>query len=601
MKRAALFALAISMAIGLVSGGLYGDVASDYETLFGAEAKKISLSASKTDDAEFAAKLLSLSKDMTDSPEAQVFFWRKAVDFGSTGLGGYQTALDAIALLEKAEPDKTDLWIDKKLVIAQGRYIKTPSSKKKVAAQAYIEAIDAAADAKLASGKTSDATLLYSRAIALAIRIGASDRAAAISAKRKTVGATAAKNAKLKAMHAKLAKDPGDFKAREQLIILYIVERDDPSEAKKLLSDDLDDALRTYVTLASKSVGSLKDVACLDLGDWYFKTLNKNASAAGKPIILKRAKSYYQRFLKLHKKPDMQKIRVKMSLQTIDAAIAKMDAPPPPKALSKFRTLDLGKGVRMKLVLIKPGKFMMGVPTQPQTESSSSSYNESPQHEVTISAPFYMGVTEVTQKQYATLTGTNPSKNKFPTLPVDTVSWVNATEFCKALSAKNKALAYLPTEAQWEYACRAGSTTIFSFGDEVKFFGSYGWARENSKRTSHPVGKKKANAFGLYDMHGNIREWCSDAYSSSFYRNSPSVDPENLPRVSPSTPKSDPSSSYRSCVLRGGSSGDTGAYSTSTRRNGYSSRYTSYRNGFRIVLLTEPRKAAASTKKPGRK
>jgi len=449
------------MAIALVSGSVYGDAAGDYETLFGAEARKIAATASKTDDAEFAAKLVALGKDMTDAPDAQVFFWRKAIDFASTGAAGYKTALEAIALLQEAEPEKKDQWLDKKLLIAKGRYAKSPLAKKKAAARAYMELLDTTADAKLASGKSAEAKVLYTRAIALATYIGASDRAEAIGAKRKGVDVTAARDAQLKSLHAKLTKDPGDFIVRQQLVILYIVDRDAPAEAGKLLSDDLDEALRTYVTLAGKDVAELEEIACRDMGHWYYKTLYEKASATGKPIVLRRAQSYYQRFLTLQTKGDMQTVRVKMSLQNIDKALAelaKSKAPSPSKpkgiSLPKYRVLELGKGVRMKLVLIKAGKFMMGEPALP----NSSSYGESPPHEVTISKPFYMGLTEVTQLQYAAMGGGTPSRYKAAACPVDTVSWVNATAFCAALSRKTGAIVHLPTEAQWEYACRAGRT-----------------------------------------------------------------------------------------------------------------------------------------------
>jgi formylglycine-generating enzyme required for sulfatase activity len=166
----------------------------------------------------------------------------------------------------------------------------------------------------------------------------------------------------------------------------------------------------------------------------------------------------------------------------------------PPKEVN----LDLGGGVMMKLVLIPAGKFMMG--------------EGKDQHEVTISKPFYVGVTEVTQAQYEAVMGTNPSHFKGATNPVETVSWNDATEFCKKLSEKTRQAVRLPTEAEWEYACRAGTTSRFSFGDEDSALGDYAWHDDNSDRTTHPVGQKRPNAWGLYDMHGNVEEWCADWY-----------------------------------------------------------------------------------------
>ncbi|MBE3098690.1 MAG: formylglycine-generating enzyme family protein [Planctomycetes bacterium] len=192
----------------------------------------------------------------------------------------------------------------------------------------------------------------------------------------------------------------------------------------------------------------------------------------------------------------------------------------------------------MKLVLIPAGKFMMG--------------EGKDQHEVTISKPFYMGVTEVTQAQYEAVMGTNPSHFKGATNPVETVSWNDATEFCKKLSEKTRQTVRLPTEAEWEYACRAGTATAFSFGDSDSALGDYAWYTSNSGNTTHPVDQKKPNAWGLFDMHGNVWEWCADWWRRD-YPNGAVTDPQG--------PASGP---YR--VLRGGSWSSSPDYCRSAGR-----------------------------------
>ncbi|TKJ35005.1 MAG: hypothetical protein CEE38_16225 [Planctomycetes bacterium B3_Pla] len=185
-------------------------------------------------------------------------------------------------------------------------------------------------------------------------------------------------------------------------------------------------------------------------------------------------------------------------------------------------TENEGDGVTMEFVRIPAGEFMMGSPVG----ESGRRDNEGPQHRVKLTEPFYMLTTEVTQQQYIQIMGVNPSYFKGADNPVEMVSWNDAVEFCRKLSEKTGREITLPMEAQWEYACRAGTDTRFSFGENDQFLESYCWYGVNSDRKSHPVATKKPNAWGLYDMHGNVQEWCSDRFDSHYYSNSPSVDPK---------------------------------------------------------------------------
>ena len=245
---------------------------------------------------------------------------------------------------------------------------------------------------------------------------------------------------------------------------------------------------------------------------------------------------------------------------------------PSPKPL----TLDLGKGVTLKLVLIPAGKFVMGTP---KTEAGRDD-DESPQREVAISKPFYLGVYEVTQDQWRAVMGTEPWSGKAhvksgPGYPVGYLEWEDADRFCKTLSRKTGRRVVLPTEAQWEYASRAGSKAAYCFGDDLSKLDEYAWhlgnAWKRGEAYGHVVGLKKPNAWGLYDMHGNMYEWCRDWHSGDFLAKAKSVDPENTTDTG-----------FR--VLRGGSISSAAKYSRSGNRGGNSRGNKLYRVGFRVSI-----------------
>ena len=266
-----------------------------------------------------------------------------------------------------------------------------------------------------------------------------------------------------------------------------------------------------------------------------------------------------------------------------------------PSAPEAVLTNSLG----MKLVSIPAGDFQMGTHT-PLEEfvafgSNGSHPNEMPQHLVKISRPFYLGVTEVTQVEWKAVMGTDPWKGADhirdgADYPASCVTWEDATLFCNKLTARErnagqlgKAEVYrLPTEAEWEYACRAGTTGKFSFGNDSSVLNDFGWygglfgdGNAKAEPYAHQVGKKQANPWGLHDMHGNVCEWCQDVYDERFYARSPTSDPVN------------PSASGLR-VLRGGGWVVTALGCRSAERG--SSKYGLYgRNdlwGFRVVRGT---------------
>lgn len=167
----------------------------------------------------------------------------------------------------------------------------------------------------------------------------------------------------------------------------------------------------------------------------------------------------------------------------------------------------IGEGVKLELVLIPAGKFIMG---SPATEAWRKV--DETQHEVVLTKPYYMGKYEVTQEQWEVIMKNNPSVIKGANLPVTDVSWIECQEFIKKLNVKLGGGFRLPTESEWEYACRAGTITAFSFGKDFNIFN----ANVSDSRKDEPVavGSYNPNAFGLYDMHGNVYEWCEDWYGA---------------------------------------------------------------------------------------
>jgi formylglycine-generating enzyme required for sulfatase activity len=241
------------------------------------------------------------------------------------------------------------------------------------------------------------------------------------------------------------------------------------------------------------------------------------------------------------------------------------------------------------MLWIEGGTFMMGSPQevidQLNTETPTDSFfDEGPQHRVTITKGFWLGKYELTQAQWTSVMGMTPWSGKEyvqenPSHPAVYISWNDMQEFISSLNQGEGAEVYrLPTEAEWEYACRAGTETRWSCGDDESQLTNYAWYDDNARNVgenyAHGVGMKRPNPWGLYDMHGNVWEWCSDWYSDTYYSVSSSEDP-----TGPA------SGTWR--VLRGGSFYYLARYTRSALRNNYSPRYHRYSYfGARLVRQT---------------
>ncbi|NCR99331.1 MAG: serine/threonine-protein kinase pkn1 [Microcystis aeruginosa Ma_MB_F_20061100_S19] len=239
-----------------------------------------------------------------------------------------------------------------------------------------------------------------------------------------------------------------------------------------------------------------------------------------------------------------------------------------PKIIRQTETVIL-PNFNLEMVDIPAGKFNMG----------SNEYDqEKPIHEVIVPA-FQIGKYPITQAQYQAVMGTNPSRfSENPQNPVETINWFDAQEFCEKLSQLTGKNYRLPTEAEWEYACRAGTETQFSFGDDESQLGDYAWFRANSNNTPHSVGEKRPNPWGIYDMHGNVWEWCADSYHESY-----ADKPDNI-KENGSIPWTDNNITNASSIIRRGGSWFRDPLAHSSAYRGKCFAYVRIDNiGFRVV------------------
>ncbi len=229
---------------------------------------------------------------------------------------------------------------------------------------------------------------------------------------------------------------------------------------------------------------------------------------------------------------------------------------------------DANCNLGMKMIYVEGGSFMMGA-TSEQSDAAKS--DERPAHTVRLE-PYYIAECELTQAQWQKIMGNNPSYFKGESHPVDTVSWEDAQNFCRELSYITGKTYILPTEAQWEYAARGGK-----YRETTKYSGSYSvdavaWYETNSNGSTHPVKQKRPNKLGIYDMSGNVWEWCSDWYSSNYYSSSPQSNPEGA-------------LSGETRVLRGGGYHISSQYCRVSYRDYDMPSYRRNRSGFRVVCL----------------
>jgi len=490
-----MFRFVAALAIACLCGTVLVDAQGDYKMLFGQQEAKAA-GGSPDDAAAFAASLLKGAKATGDQKDLQLLLCRKAYEYGLKGPSGYPTAMEAARLLARLSPDTGGETRMMMLEVMQLTYSRSAPANRKRLGEELVAALVAAGD-QAVKKNPSEAVALYRRALGVAGG-AAPERRREILEKIQKVGSALEDQRRLAGLKAAVEARSDDVRARVNLILAYLGEFDDPAEAAKLVTGDLDESMRTYLPLTPKPLSELSEGVCLELAGWYL-ALGEKTTPANRRVLLERSDACCRRYLEIHKAND--KLRLKAT--AFQEQVLKAQAQDAVAGMARTMSLDLGRGVSMKLVLISPGKFIMG---SPKSETHRMPH-EGPQHEVIITRPFYMGIYEVTHEQYVAIMGSHKSVLKGASLPIDNVSWEDAVEFCRRVSARTGKTVRLPTEAEWEYACRAGTTTMYSFGDDPKLLRLYGWYHCPFPQ---PVGQKRPNPWGLYDMHGNLLELCSD-------------------------------------------------------------------------------------------
>jgi len=461
--------------------------------------------------AAFGKKLLQTGLETKDDLAARYVLFREAAAIAARA-GDIDTCTRAIAETA-ASFDIDELVTRGKTLAAAGSAARDPNALK-----AVIDAFLTLADDAVAIDNYDVAE----RGARAAERYARKARNAAFvadaRAKLKDITTLRAAHEKVAKAREVLATNPENPAANQTVGEFLCFTKGDWDAGLPHLARGSDETLKA---LAARELASPKDAdGQVALADQWREAADKESNEHRKSSLLARAAHWYETALpnltglaraKLEKQ--LEDVREAVAgtatvviagkgLVSKEQVIAARRAGVPP-----IIEIDLGRGVKMKMVYIPPGEFLMGSP------EGEGRPDEHPQHRVRITKGFYMGATEVTQAQWKAVMGTEPWKGKphtgkSPNAAANSVPWNAAIEFCKRLSRNTGRSSRFPTEAEWEYACRAGTTTPYYFGNDPSRLSEYAWYKANSDGRPHEVARKRPNRWGLFDMHGNVFEWC---------------------------------------------------------------------------------------------
>lgn len=573
------------------------------EELFAEELAEAKTSAAKTG---LAKELIRQAVDTQDDPAGRYALLQAAGKLAIEAVDA-ETALAAVDRMgESFELDA--LTMKFKVLRAVARKAKL-STQSKVVAQQALKLLDQAVEAD----DLSMAVELGKLGARAARKARQQTLAKQLAARTKQAEKLAKSHAEYEQVMAALDKNPGDPTANLAAGRYLCLVKGDWEKGVSYLALGNDPELKQLAIKELNGVGNPKaQVALADA--WW--NLAQTREGRDKHALMLRAGSWYE-----HAQTELASglLRVKVTkrldkIAAIGQPIPEATKKQPPLAVAPFDSKQaagyqfrwskhlrvpgtLTNSIGMKFVFIPPGEFEMGSDKEEidrlleevkQRKLAAWHFStvpsEGPQHRIRISRPFYLGVFEVTQAEYQRLMGANPSFYKTADLrgPVGSTSWNDARKFCQRLcdlpKEKIAGRVYrLPSEAEWEYACRAGTTTRYYFGQDDTHMDDYAWSRRNTLGSTRPVGLKRPNAWGLYDMHGNVWEYCADRFGLHYYGQSPPNDPTG------------PTSGGGTVSRGGGTFEADPIFYRSAYRLQRSEESRNASDGFRVALTIEPK------------
>jgi|GEM_PF-3054350 len=315
--------LTLCAVLGAWSAGAMADAKADFQTLFGEEIKRVVASRKPAEAAALAGQMMLAAESIKDRPDLHVMLWTNAADFGARDPSGYAAATKALKNLLQAKPDNSSIWVDKLSAIYKRRYLSARGAERVKIGAEQIEEFITIGDAQAAARRPREAMATYRRALSVVTTIR-SPRRQELLDKIKAANSIAGVQREIERLNKVLSGNPDDIKTRAAVVKLYIVELDDPAGAVKMLTDDLDEKLRTYVLLAAKNIEDIEAGVCLELGRWYWEMYPSARTSRAKMNVLRRTRACIERFDSLNTDKNLAALRAKVILKKVDAESAKL-------------------------------------------------------------------------------------------------------------------------------------------------------------------------------------------------------------------------------------------------------------------------------------